>query len=299
MNFTVDSKVLVQGIVEPLGSLYVPIMCAYGTPIVAGVSSGYGGTTVENIPIFDLVEQVFDITNQIDTALVFTPPYEVLDAALEAIAAGIRQLVLITEGVPPMDMVRLLREAEATETLVVGSSSPGVIVPGQILLGTHPPYCYAPGSVGVISRSGTLTYEVALELTRAGLGQSIAVGIGGDRIHGSSFQQWLQILEEDERTEAIVLIGEIGGDDEEQAAHYIAETIDKPVVAYIAGTTAPKGQPSSHAGAIIASQIAGLGAEIGTAASKLAAFKQAKVPVAERPSQIPKLVEQALTKSRT
>jgi succinyl-CoA synthetase alpha subunit len=298
MNFTVDSKVLVQGITEPLGSLYVPIMHAYGTPIVAGVSSGYGGTTVEDIPIFDLVEQVFDITDRIDTTILFMSPYEVLDAALEAIAAGIRQLVLITEGVPPLDMVRLLREAEATETLVIGSSSPGVIVPGQILLGTHPPYCYTPGSVGVISRSGTLTYEVALELTRAGLGQSIAVGIGGDRIHGSSFQQWLQILEEDERTEVIVLIGEIGGDDEEQAAHYITETIDKPVVAYIAGTTAPKGQFSSHAGAIIASQIAGLGAEIGTAASKLAAFKQAKVPVADRPSKIPKLVEQALTKSR-
>ncbi|WNZ24681.1 CoA-binding protein [Leptolyngbya sp. NK1-12] len=299
MNFTADSKVLVQGIAEALGSLHVPIMRAYGTSIVAGVSAGYGGTTVEDIPVFDLVEQALDITDHIDTTVIFAPPYEVLDAALEAMAAGIRQLILITEGVPPLDMVRLLREAEATETLVVGSSSPGVIVPDQILLGTHPPYCYMSGPVGLISRSGTLTYEVALELTRAGLGQSIAVGIGGDRIHGSSFQQWLQILEEDDCTEAIVLIGEIGGDSEEQAALYIAETIDKPVVAYIAGTTAPKEQISSHAGAIIASQIAGLGAEIGTATSKLAAFKQAKVPVADRPSKIPKLVEQALAKSRT
>lgn len=155
-----------------------------------------------------------------------------------------------------------------------------------------------PGSVGIISRSGTLTYEVGLELTRAGLGQSIAVGIGGDRILGSSFQQWLQMLEEDERTEVIVLIGEIGGDSEETAARYIAEAIDKPVVAYVAGATAPKGQPVGHAGAIIASRIAGIGAEMGTAQSKLAALKRAKIPVADRPSKIPKLVQQALAKVR-
>lgn len=297
MNFTSDSKVLVQGIAEPLGSLYAPVMSAYGTSIVAGVSAGHGGETIEGIPVFDLVEQALEQRGSVDVAVIFVPPYAVLDAALEAMAAEIRQLILITEGVPPLDMVRLLREAEATETLVVGPSSPGVIVPGKVLLGTHPPYCYSPGSVGVISRSGTLTHEVALELTRAGLGQSIAVGIGGDRILGSSFQQWLQILEEDEQTEVIVLIGEIGGDSEETAARYIAETIDKPVVAYIAGATASKGQPTGHAGAIVASKIAGLGAEIGTAESKMSAFKQAKIPVADRPSKIPNLVEQALKKS--
>ncbi len=297
MNFA-DCKVLVQGIAEPLGSLYVPVMCQYGTQIVAGVNPGWGGKSLEEIPIFDLLEQAVDKFGLPDVAVIFVPPYEVLDAALEAMATGVRQLVLITEGVPPLDTVRLLREAEATETLVVGPSSPGIIVPGQILLGTHPPHCYTPGSVGIISRSGTLTYEVGLELTRAGLGQSIAVGIGGDRILGSSFQQWLQMLEEDERTEVIVLIGEIGGDSEETAARYIAEAIDKPVVAYVAGATAPKGQPVGHAGAIIASRIAGIGAEMGTAQSKLAALKRAKIPVADRPSKIPKLVQQALAKVR-
>lgn len=298
MNFA-DCKVLVQGIAEPLGSLYVPVMCNYGTNVVVGVNPGWGGKSIEGVPVFDLVEQAVAQIDKPDIAVIFAPPYGVLDAALEAMAAEIRQLVLITEGVPPLDMVRLLREAEATETLVVGPSSPGIIVPGQTLLGTHPPHCYTPGAVGLISRSGTLTYEVALELTRAGIGQSIAVGIGGDRLLGSSFQQWLQILEEDEHTEVIVLIGEIGGDSEEAAAHYIAEAIGKPVVAYVAGATAPKGQPIGHAGAIIASRIAGMGAEIGTAESKLAALKRAKVPVADRPSKIPRLVQQALAKVHT
>lgn len=296
MNFEAGYKVLVQGIAEPLGLLYAPIMCDYGTPVSAGVNPGWGGETIAQVPVFDLVEQAVNAVGKPDVAIIFASPYEVLDAALEAMAAEIQQLVLITEGVPPLDMVQLLREAESTETLVVGPSSPGLIVPGQMLLGTHPPHCYMPGSVGIISRSGTLTYEVALELTRAGIGQSIAVGIGGDRILGSSFQQWLQILEEDEQTDVIVLIGEIGGDGEEAAARYIAETIDKPVIAYVAGASAPKGQTIGHAGAIIASRIAGLGAEMGTVASKLAALKQAKIPVADRPSKIPQLVQQALEK---
>jgi succinyl-CoA synthetase alpha subunit len=298
MNFAENHKVLVQGIVEPLGSLYVPVMRAYGTPIVAGVDSGYGGSLVEDLPVFDLVEQAIAELGPIDTSLIFTPPYAVLDAALEAMMAEIRQLILVTEGVPPLDMVRLLRQAEDTETFVVGPSSPGIIVPGRILLGTHPPYCYQPGAVGIISRSGTLTYEVALELTRANLGQSIVVGIGGDGILGSSYQQWLQILEEDEQTEVIVLIGEIGGESEETAARYIAEAIEKPVIAYVAGATVPKGQSIGHTGAIIAAKVAGLGAEIGTVESKVAAFRRAKIPVADRPSKIPKLVSQALGKSR-
>lgn len=298
MNFAGCKSVLVYGIAEALGALYVPKMIAYQTPIVAGVSPGYGGQTLEGVPVFDLIEQVVESVGAIDAAVIFVPPYEVLDAALEAIAAEIRQLIIVTEGVPPLDMVKLLREAEATETLVVGPNSPGIIVPGQILLGTHPAYCYQPGSVGLISRSGTLTYEVALELTRAGIGQSIAVGIGGDQILGSSFQQWLQILEEDDRTEAIVLIGEIGGESEETAARYISEAIDKPVVAYIAGSTLPKGQPIGHAGALIAARVAGLGVEIGTAESKLLAFQQANIPVADRPSKVPQLVQQALKRNR-
>lgn len=297
MNLTSDSKVLVQGILDPLGAIYTPLMKDYGTQIIAGVSPGCSGQTIAGIPIYDMVEQALEQVGMVDVTVIFDHPYAVLDAALEAIAAGIRQIILITEGVPPLDMVRLLRKAEATETLVVGPNCPGIIVPGQILLGTHPPSFYTPGSVGLVSRSGTLTYEIAKELSYAGLGQSIVVGIGGDRIVGSSFQQWLQILEEDDHTEAIVLVGEIGGDSEEVAAHYVAEVLDKPVIAYLAGRTAPRGQLMGHAGAIIAS-LAGMGADIGTAESKLAAFKQARIPVADRPSQIPVLVKKVLNKKK-
>jgi succinyl-CoA synthetase alpha subunit len=292
--FTPQNRVLIQGITEPLGSVYVPLMQQYGTQIVAGVSPGYGKTEVANVPVFDLVEEAIAQVGTIDISVMFVQPYAVLDAALEAIAAGIRVLVIITEGVPPLDMVHLLRKAEATETLIVGPSCPGIIVPGSVLLGTHPPEFYLPGSIGIVSRSGSLTHEIALALTEAGMGQSIAVSIGGDRIPGSSFQQWLQILEEDERTAAIVLVGEIGGDSEEIAARYIEEAIDKPVVAYVAGRSVVEGQPIGHAGAIIAARFADLGARIGTAESKLAAFKRAKIPVANRPSQIPELIKKVL-----
>ncbi|HEY9624500.1 MAG TPA: CoA-binding protein [Crinalium sp.] len=294
MNFTGASKVLVQGITEPAGLVYAPLMQTYGTQIVAGVSPGHGGETHEGIPIFDLVEQAQTEVGPIDITVIFVHPYQAMDAALEAIAAGIRQIVLISEGVPPLDMIRLIRKAEATETLVVGPNSPGLIVPEQLLLGTLAAPFYTPGAVGILSRSGTLTDEVALALTHAGLGQSIAVGIGGDRIVGSSFQQWLQILEEDEQTDVIVLIGEIGGDSEEAAAHYIMEAIDKPVIAYIAGRTAPTGQLMGHAGAIIASQISDLGTTTGTAESKIEAFRQAKVAIADTPARIPELVRKAL-----
>jgi len=294
MNFTPHNRVLIQGIAEPLATVHALHMKTYGTRIVAGVSPGYGGTKVHEIPVFDLVEMALSAVGEIDTTIIFTHPYAALDAALEAIAAGIRQIVLITEGIPPLDMVKLLRKAEMTETLVVGPNSPGVIVPGQLLLGIHPVEFYTPGSVGLISRSGTLTYEIARELTLAGLGQSMGVCIGGDAIMGSSFPQWLEIMDEDEHTDIIVLVGEIGGDSEEAAAHYIAEAIDKPVVAYIAGQTAPKGRRVGHAGAIIASQISELGSEMGTAASKTTAFERANIPVANYPSQIPTLVKKTL-----
>ncbi|MBD2459930.1 CoA-binding protein [Oscillatoria sp. FACHB-1407] len=294
MNFTTDSKVLIQGITEPIGATYAPLMQAYGTQIVAGISPGYGGEKHQGIPVFDMVEQALFQVGMVDTTVIFVPPYSVLDAALEAIAAGIRQIILMTEGVPPLDMVRLIRKAESTETLVVGPNSAGVIVPGEILLGTHPTDFYMPGSVGLISRSGTLTHEVALELTRAGFGQSIAVGVGGDRVVGSSFQQWLQILEEDDKTEVIVLLGGVGGDGEEVAARYIAEAIDKPVIAYIAGRNAPK-EFLGYTEAIAGFQLSNT--RIGDADSKIAAFIQAQVPVADRPSQIPALVKQALQTS--
>jgi len=169
MNFTPDSKVLVQGIAEPLGSTYAPLMKAYGTNVVAAVSSGHGGRILHGIPVFDMVDQALAVVGAVNTTVIFVSPYAALDAALEAIAAGIRQIILVTEGIPPLDMVKLLQKAESTETLVVGPNSPGIIVPGQVLLGIHPSEFYTPGPVGLISRSGTLTYEIALELTQAGL----------------------------------------------------------------------------------------------------------------------------------
>lgn len=294
MNFTPASKVIVQGILQPLGSIYAPLMQAYGTQVVAGIDPGYGGRMLADIPVFDMLEQALPTVGAVDATVIFSPPYAVLDAALEAIAAGIRQVVLVTQGIPPLDMVRLIRTAEATETLIVGPNSPGVIVPGQVLLGIHPPDFYLPGSIGLLSRNGALTYEVSWALTQAGIGQSIAVSIGGDAIVGSTFPQWLQMLDEDEHTDVIVLIGEIGGDSEELAAHYIAEAIDKPVIAYIAGRSAPRDRRMGHAGAIIESQRANFGPDIGTAESKIAAFKQAGIPVAERPSEIPEIVKRIL-----
>jgi len=294
MDLSASSKVLVQGIAGVLGNLYTARMRAYGTSIVAGVSPGHGGQVLEDVPVFDLVEQAMTAVGPVDATVILVEPYRMLDAALEAIAAGIRHLVLVTEGVPPLDMVKLLHIAERTETLVVGPDSPGIILPGKVLLGTYPAELYSPGRIGLISRSGTLTHEIALHLTQAGLGQSIAAGIGGDRIVGSSFQQWLQILDEDDQTEAIVLVGEIGGNSEEEAARYIVEAIDKPVIAYIAGRTAPKNHRMGHAGAIIASLVSGWGSEIGTPDSKVTAFQKAGVPVADRPSDIPALLKQAL-----
>jgi succinyl-CoA synthetase alpha subunit len=294
MKLTPKSKVLIQSMTASVASTYTARMKAYGTNIVAAIGPGEGGQTMEGLPVFNLVEQAIAEVGAIDTTIIFVPPYQALDAALEAIAAGIGQIVIISAGVPPLDMVQLLRKAEATETLIVGPNSPGIIVPGKILLGTHASEFYTPGVVGIVSRSTTLTYEIALELTESGLGQSIGVSIGSDAITGSSFRQWLQILDEDEHTQAIVLIGEPGGNSEEAAARYIAETIDKPVIAYIAGRQAPPGKHWGHTGTLAA--VVGRGDNVGTAKSKVEAFEAAKVPIADRPSQIPKLVQKALKK---
>jgi len=293
MKLKPDGKVLIQGMTASLWSPYIARMQAYGAQIVAAVSPGEGGTD-SDLPVFDLVEQAVAAVGAIDTTIIFVPPYQALDAALEAISSGIKQIIIISAGVPPLDMVRLLRKAEANETIILGPNSPGIIIPDKLLLGTHASEFYTPGSIGIVSRSTTLTYEIALELTKAGLGQSIAVSIGSDAIIGSSFLQWLQILDEDETTEAIVLVGEPGGNSEEAAARYIAEAIDKPVIAYIAGCYAPAGKHWGHTGTLAA--VVGRGDNVGTARSKLEAFKAAKVPVAERPSQIPELVKKALKK---
>jgi succinyl-CoA synthetase alpha subunit len=292
MNLTPESKVLIQGFYEYITVTHVTQMKAYGTNVVAGVNPGFGGHEIYGLPVYDLVEQVVGEYGTIDTTIICVHPYQVLDAALEAIASGIHQLIIISPGVPPLDMVQLLRKAEATETIVVGPNSPGIIVPGKILLGTQPSEFYIPGSVGILSRSTTLTYEVARELTHAGLGQSLSVSIGSDAIVGSSFLQWLEILDEDEATKAIVLVGQPGGGREEAAAHYIAEAIDKPVIAYIAGTQAPPIKQWRQTGTLAA--VIGRDPDFGTAKSKVSAFSHTRVPVAERPSQIPELVKKVL-----
>jgi succinyl-CoA synthetase alpha subunit len=297
MNLTPDSKVLVQGITQPLASYHVARMKTYGTNIVAGVCAGQGGQELHGVPVFDLVEQACQNVGPIDATIIFVESYGLLDAALEAIDAGIRQIVLVTGGIPPLDIVRLLRKAQATETLLIGPSSSGIIVPGKVLLGTQESEFYTPGSVALISRAATLTYEVALALTQAGLGQSIGVNLGSDAIAGSSFRQWLQILATDERTKAIVLVDRTGGGSEEETAEYIAEAIDKPVVVYVAGCYTPVDKQVGNASAIIAAQLSGPVTNSTTAQHKVAAFKQVKVPVARRPSQIPDLVKKALKKS--
>jgi succinyl-CoA synthetase alpha subunit len=292
MNLTPDSKVLIQGFSEFISATHVAQMKAYGTNLVAGVNPGCGGQQLYDLPVFDLVEEVVEKFGAIDTAIICVHPYQVLDAALEAIASNIGQIIIISAGVPPLDMVQLLRKTEAHETLIVGPNSPGIIVPGKILLGTQPSELYTPGSVGIVSRSSTLTYEIAWELTKAGLGQSISVSIGSDAIVGSSFLQWLQILDEDETTEAIVLVGQPGGGSEEAAAGYITEAIDKPVIAYIAGRHAPLTKNWRQGGTL--ATVIGRDPNFGTAQSKLAAFKEAQVSVAERPSLIPELVRKVI-----
>lgn len=296
MNLTPDSKVLVQGITQPLGSYHAARMKAYGTNLVAGVSAGQGGQELHGIPVFDLVEEARHQRGPFDATIIFVESYWVLDAALEAIEAGIPQIIIVTGGIPPLDMVRLLRKAQITETLIVGPSSSGIIVPGKVLLGTQESNFYTPGSIGLISRAGTLTYEVALALTQAELGQSIGVNLGTDAIVGSSFHQWLRVLATDESTQAIVLVDQTGGGSEEETAQYIAKAIDKPVVAYVAGCYTPVDKQVGNASAIIAAQLSGPVTNASTAQHKVAAFKQAKVPVAERPSQIPDLVRKALKK---
>ncbi len=292
MKLTADSKVLLQGFNEPHSSIHAARMRTYGTNIVAAVTPGLGGQTIDDIPVFDLVEQALPLVGSIDTTIIWIPPYQVLDAALEAIAAGIRQLIILSAGVPPLDMVHLLRIAEVTETLVVGPNSLGIIVPGKVLLGTQKSEFYTPGTVGIVSSSSTITYEVALELTNSGLGQSISVSIGSDAIVGSSFVEWLKIFDKDETTQAIVLIGEPGGGSEEEAG-YIASTINKPAVAYIVGRHVPV-ENFGHAS--VAAVIAGRGAIQQTAQSKIAAFKAVNVPIAERPSEIPELLKQVLNR---
>jgi len=280
------TRVLVQGITGREGSFHTSQMLEYGTKIVAGVTPGAGGRTVHGVPVFDTVAQAVAAT-QPNASIVYVPAPFAPDAVYEAIDAGIPLVVCITEGIPVLDTLKLYHYARRHGTRLIGPNCPGLITPGQAKLGIMPGYIHRPGPVGIVSRSGTLTYEVVWALTQAGLGQSTAVGIGGDPIIGTSFVDVLELFEADPQTEAIVLIGEIGGTDEETAAAFIRDHVTKPVIGFIAGRTAPPGKRMGHAGAIIA------GGQ-GTAAEKVAALEAAGVRVAERPTQVADLVRQAL-----
>jgi succinyl-CoA synthetase alpha subunit len=281
------SRVLVQGVTGREGAFHTARMRAAGTNVVAGVSPGKGGRPIDGLPVFDTVATAVEETSA-DVAVLFVPARFARDAMFEAADAGIRLVVCVTEGIPARDMAEVAAHFAATGTTLVGPNCPGVITPGQCSAGIMPSDVFLPGPVGVISRSGTLTYEVVYELTKAGIGQSTAIGMGGDPIHGVGFIECLELFDRDDDTEAIVLIGEIGGDDEERAARYALEHIWKPVVAYVAGFSAPPGKRMGHAGAIV-------DGSSGTAAEKQAALKRAGIPVAATPPEVARILATALS----
>ena len=281
-----NSKVIVQGITGGEGSYHTGRMLAYGTQVVGGVTPGKGGQKSEHgLPVFNTVRDAVEATGATHTCI-FVPPPFAGDALFEAYEAGITFAVCITEGVPVHDVLRVVGATPGMQ--IIGPNCPGLISPGKASIGIMPGHIFKQGTVGLISRSGTLTYEVVDGLTRAGLGQSTCVGIGGDPIIGTTFVDCLRAFANDEETKAIVLCGEIGGSDEEDAAAFIAEHLrETPIVAFIGGRNAPPGKSLGHAGAIISGNF-------GTPESKIAAFKQAGVPVADRPSDIPTLLKKTI-----
>lgn len=299
MKWQADSKILVQGITSALGTHYSSRMKSEGTNIVAGISLDAETPKIEGIPVFNLVEEAVQKIGEIEISLIFNPPYEVLDAALEAIAAGIRQIVIITSGVPPLDMVTLLDHAQVTNTFILGSGSEGLLVPQQFWLGINEPEFYTPGPIGMISRCDRLIDEVARELTQANLGQSLAISLGSDGIIGSNFEQWLQIMEEDDTTEAIVLLGQPNSSAEFMAAEYIASAIEKPVIAYISGIHAPIERNFGDATTIIASQLSYNVSAESIEPKTVTVLKKARVKIAPSPAEIPKLVKGVLVNKKS
>lgn len=281
-----ETRVVVQGITGREGTFHTRQCVEYGTNVVAGVTPGKGGQDMDGIPVFDTVGQAVE-NEGANAALIFVPPPFAGDAVLEAARAGIEVVVCITEGIPTIDMVKVKDTLAEMDTKLVGPNCPGVITPGECKMGIMPGFIHKEGSVGVISRSGTLTYEAVGQLTELGIGQSTCIGIGGDPVIGSTFLDLLKLFADDDATEAVVLIGEIGGSAEEEAAEYIKEHYTKPVVSFIAGQTAPPGKRMGHAGAIIA------GGK-GTAAEKVAALEEAGVTVSSSPAEIGTAVARVL-----
>jgi succinyl-CoA synthetase alpha subunit len=284
MSILIDknTRVVVQGITGRQGAFHTELMLAYGTNVVAGMTPGKGGEWVHGVPVFNTVKKAVEATGA-DCSVIFVPARFAPDAIYEAADAGVELIVCLTEHIPVLDMIKVRSYLDHKQVRMIGPNCPGLLTPGQSKVGIIPGEIGMPGPVGVVSRSGTLTYEVVYALTNRGIGQSTCVGIGGDPINGTSFIDVLRMFEEDPETEQVIMIGEIGGSDEEEAAAYITQNMSKPVTAFIAGRTAPPGRRMGHAGAIVQGGS-------GTAEGKIAALQAAGVRVAEHPEQIVELI---------
>ena len=292
MSILIDknTKVICQGITGSVGEFHTKGCLEYGTKMVGGVTPGKGGQTVQGLSVFDTVDEAIAQTGA-DATMIFVPPAFAADAILEAIDGGIKVVIAVTEGIPVLDMVRVYEAAKASDSVLVGPNCPGVITADECKIGIMPGYIHQRGTVGIMSRSGTLTYEAVWQTSNLGLGQTTCVGLGGDPIVGTSFIDVLQMFQDDDETESILMMGEIGGTAEEEAAAYVKEHITKPVAAFIAGRTAPPGKRMGHAGAIIS------GGK-GTAEEKIAALEAAGIEVAQSPADMGAAMKRAIDKAK-
>jgi len=293
MGILVDenTRVIVQGITGKEGSFHTKLMLQYGTKVVAGVTPGKGGSTVEGLPVYDTMAEAVKEHPEANTSIIFVPAKFASEAVYEAVDSGMKVIVVITEHIPVHDAMEFVNYAKRKGSVIIGPNCPGIITPGKTKIGIMPGHVFTPGPVGIMSRSGTLTYEIGYFLTKAGLGQSTVIGVGGDPVTGLTFPEVIEMFERDPQTKAVVMIGEIGGDAEERVARMVKEgRIKKPVVAFVAGRTAPEGKRMGHAGAIIM---------LGTGAykDKVAALEDAGIRVARTPYEVPKLVKEALERA--